>query len=165
MNRVVEWYEVWAAQKPVPKALVVYDTMWRSTDAMADAIVEGVRAESVAVQVLRARNHHRSSIAAEYLESGALVVGTPTLNGCMFPTLADVLSYLKGLKRKNLIGAVFGSYGWNGEGVVQVKDALAAMKIPLVAEPISVQYVPDEAALERCRALGREVALKLKEIC
>ncbi len=165
VSRVVEWYELWAAQKPVPKALVVYDTMWRSTDAMADAVAEGVRAESVEVQALRARNHHRSRIAAEYLESGALIVGTPTLNGCMFPTLADVLSYLKGLKRKNLIGAVFGSYGWNGEGIVQVKDALAAMKIPLAAEPVTVQYVPDEAALDRCRTLGREVALKLKGIC
>lgn len=162
-ERVIEWYGAWAAQKPAAKALIVYDTMWYSTEAMAGAVADGLRAEGVEAVLCRASACHRSNIATEYLECGALVVGTPTLNACMFPALADVLSYLKGLKRKNLTGAVFGSYGWNGEGVAQAKEALAAMKIPLVAEPVSVQYVPDEPALERCRALGHEVARKLKE--
>jgi len=160
---VIEWYGAWAAQKPAPKALIVYDTMWHSTAAMAGAVADGLRAEAIEPVLCRASDCHRSNIATEYLECGALVVGTPTLNASLFPAMADVLSYLKGLKRKNLIGAVFGSYGWNGEGVAQAKEALAAMKIPLVAEPVSVQYVPDDPALERCRALGREIAIKMKE--
>lgn len=162
-GQVIAWYAQWAEQKPAPKALIVYDTMWNSTAAMAQAIAAGVREAGAGCEVCRAREHHRSDIAVKYLETGALLVGTPTLNACMFPTLADVLSYLRGLKRKNLIGAVFGSYGWNGEGAVQAKEALAAMKIPLAADPLAIQYVPDSAALEQCRALGNQIADKLNE--
>ncbi len=68
------------------------------------------------------------------------------------------MSYLKGLKRKKLKGAVFGSYGWSGEAVKQLEGLLDEMKVERVAESINIEYVPDDDALSRCRELGRTVA-------
>ena len=42
---IVSWYKNWAEQKPCAKALVIYDTMWQSTDLMARAIAEGIVSE------------------------------------------------------------------------------------------------------------------------
>ena len=78
------------------------------------------------------------------------------------PTVADVLSYLKGLRRKNLVGAAFASYGWAGESAKLVQDALTEMGVATV-EPLKCQYVPDTAALEAARSLGQKVAARLKE--
>jgi flavorubredoxin len=80
----------------------------------------------------------------------------------MFPTMADVLSYLKGLRRRSLIGAAFGSYGWAGESIKQVHDALVEMGVSTL-EPVKCQYVPDAASLAAAYDLGRKISTKLKE--
>ena len=75
------------------------------------------------------------------------------------------MTYLKGLKPRDLAGAVFGSYGWSGEAVEQVREVLSQMKVDPVEEGLKVKYVPDETDLARCVALGTLVAGKLKEKC
>jgi flavorubredoxin len=165
VQRIVDWYARWCVQKPTLKALVVYDTMWQSTAAMARAIGEGLVESGASARLMPLASTHRSQVATEILDAGALIVGTPTLNNNMFPTVADVLTYLKGLRPRNLIGAAFGSYGWSGDGVAQVRDALNQMKIEPIGEDIKIKYVPDDETLARCRSLGKLVAERLEEIC
>ena len=156
---IVDLYAEWAAQKPTAKAIVVYDTMWQSDAVMAKAAAEGL-AEGGAqpVKVFPMGSAHRSDVATEILDAGAILLGSPTINQQMFPTMADVLCYLEGLKRKNLVGAAFGSYGWSGGAVKRLTDALERMGVQIVADPVSVNYVPTDEALQECRALGRKVA-------
>ena len=165
LSKIMELYKKWAAQKPSKKAVVAYDTMWQSTALMAQALSEGLAAGGAKVKQMPLKSHHRSDVATEILDAGALLVGSPTLNNNMFPTVADLLTYLKGLKPKNMIGAAFGSYGWSGEAVAQMTDILKGMKINLIEEGLKVKYVPDKDALSQCYSLGAQVAQKLKEIC
>ncbi len=167
-GRDVEWalkqYEKFALQKPAKRAIIVYDTMWGSTELMAKAIADGIINEKVEAVLLPLSKAKRSDVATELLLSGALVVGSPTINNTIFPTLADVLTYLSGLKPQNKIGAIFGSYGWSGESLKQLREYLDRMKIPVVGE-VKSQFVPDKAKLNECFELGVLVARKLKEIC
>ena len=160
--KIVSLWGEWARQKPRNKAVVVFDTMWGSTDKLARAAAEGLIAAGVKTLVMPLRGNHRSDVASELLEAGALLVGSPTINKQVFPTVADVLSYLKGLRRKNLVGAAFGSYGWAGESLKQVQDALTEMGVATV-EPVKCQYVPDAAALDAAYGMGQKVAARLKE--
>lgn len=161
--RIVELYGSWAAATKVRKAVVIYDTMWQSTAKMAKAITEGITSEGVEAKLLPLRATHRSDVAAEVLDAAALVVGSPTLNNGIFPTVADVLSYLKGLKPKNMIGAAFGSHGWSGEGVGQLEAMLTEMKLDLAAPGVKCVYVPDASVLDHCFTLGKQVAAKIAE--
>jgi len=165
VNRPLDNYAKWAAQKPTNRAVVVYDTMWESTAAMARAIGEGLTAGGTSIRLMPLKSCHRSDVATEVLDAGALVVGSPTMNNNMFPTVADTLTYLKGLKPKNMVGATFGSYGWSGEAVKQMTEMLRAMKVEMVDEGIKVRYVPDGDALAQCRSLGQRVAESLAEKC
>jgi flavorubredoxin len=165
IKRVFEFYSTWASQKRANKAVIIYDTMWESTALMARVISDGLASAGTSAKVMRLDSSHRSDVATEILDAGALVVGSPTLNNTIFPTLGDVLTYLKGLKPRNLIGAVFGSYGWSGEAVKQIEQTLREMEVDLVADGLNVRYVPDEDALAKCFSLGVLVAEKLKERC
>jgi len=160
-EKIVEWYAKWAAQKPTRKAVIAYDTMWKSTETMARAIEQGLVDGDASVKVMHLRADHRSDVVTEMLDAGALLVGSPTLNNGMFPTVAELLCYLKGLKPKNLIGTAFGSYGWSGEAVGQIAEELEGMKVSLVAETIKAKYVPTEKDLAACRALGLAIAKAL----
>ncbi len=164
INKMPEFYSKWAAQKPTRKAVVMYDTMWQSTAIMARAIGEGLAAGGAVAKLMPLKASHRSDVVTEVLDAGALLVGSPTMNNNMLPTLADVLTYLKGLKPRNLIGAAFGSYGWTGESVGQISDILNAMKVELIGEDIKVRYVPDNDALKQCFSLGSLVAAELNKI-
>jgi len=156
-------YQKWAKQKPANKAVVVYATMWHSTEMMAKAIAESMAREGVQVKILSMNEVHRSEVVYEVLEAGALIVGSPTLNNNILPQMADVMTYLKGLKPANLIGAAFGSFGWSGESVKDLEAILKEMKVEIVAEPVSVKHVPGKDVLEKCSELGKTIASELKK--
>jgi flavorubredoxin len=160
-ERILELYLRWAAQQPTRKAVVVFDTMWQSTARMAHAIAEGLSAGGIRVKVMPLDGTHRSDVAAELLEAGALLVGSPTMNNHMYPTVADVMTYLSGLRPKNLVGAAFGSYGWNPKAVADLEQALQAMGVELLEPGLRVCYVPDQEALAECRCFGAKVAARL----
>ena len=161
-TQIVDLYAKWAAQKRTNKAVVVFDTMWASTERMARAVGEGLAAGGARTVLFPLSGSHRSDVATEILDAGALLVGAPTVNNEMFPTVADCLTYLKGLKPKGLIGAAFGSFGWSGEAAGKIRDVLAEMEVELVDEPLRVTYVPDADVLQQCYDLGAAVAEKLR---
>jgi flavorubredoxin len=156
-NKIIEAYVKWSKQVPDKKAVVIYDTMWHSTQLMAEAIAEGIHSQGVSVKPMKLREFHRSDIMTEVLESKAVVVGSPTLNNGLFPTLADILTYMKGLRPKNKIGAAFGSYGWSGEAVGLIQKHLEDMQFEIIEYGMKHQYVPDSNSLEACRELGRKI--------
>jgi flavorubredoxin len=159
---IIGSYAKWAAQKPEAKAVVVYATMWHSTEMMARAISEGLASGGLHVKLMSMDEAHRSDVVYELMGAGALAVGSPTLNNHLLPNMADILTYLKGLKPRNLIGAAFGSYGWSGEAVEEIEEILAEMKIEKAQEGIRVKNVPDDVVLARCYELGKTMAEKVR---
>jgi flavorubredoxin len=73
------------------------------------------------------------------------------------------MTYLKGLKPANLIGAAFGSYGWSGESVRDLESMLREMKVNIAAPAVSVKHVPDDGILEKCHELGKTIAAVLQK--
>lgn len=165
LPQVVSRYATWAQQRPTTKAVVLYDSMWDSTRLMAKAVAEGLAEGGSEPRLCWARGCHRSDVMTELLEAGALIVGSPTLNNSVFPTIADHLTYIKGLRPKNLVGAAFGSYGWSGEAVPQMQEQLRETGIELVSDGVNVKWVPNDSDLERCRELGTLVACRVKKLC
>jgi flavorubredoxin len=125
---------------------------------MARSVAEGVAASGAEARVLHLGGTHRSDVATEVLEAGGLVVGSPTINNQVFPTLADVLTYLRGLKPRGLVGGCFGSYGWSGESVGQLEEMLDDMGVDLPAGSVRARFVPDGKELSECVDLGAAVA-------
>ncbi len=156
-QKIIAAYVKWCRQEPQKKAVVVYDTMWHSTEKMANAIVAGISREGVPAKPLHLRKWHRSEIMTEVFDAKAVVLGSPTLNNQLYPSLADFLTYMKGLKPLNKMGAAFGSYGWSGEAVKLLNKELEAMKFEMIDPGLRVQYVPDQDALEASYELGRKI--------
>ena len=156
-GKIVKAYLDWCRQEPEKKAVVIYDTMWHSTEKMAEAVNAGIMAEGVPSKPMNLRSWHRSEVMTEVFDAKAVVVGSPTLNNGMFPTVADFLCYMKGLKPKNKIGAAFGSYGWSGEAVKLIENELADMKIELAQPGLKVQFVPEKPVLDACHEFGRKI--------
>jgi len=163
VSTILNLYADWSAGKVSNKALVIYDTMWKSTGQMAKAIAGAIAREGISVQILNLAVNHRSDVMTEALDAKALVFGSPTLNNGILPRMADFLTYLKGLKPQNKIGAAFGSFGWSGEAVKQITAAIEDMGIEVVDPGLRVKYVPTEENFSACKELGKKVAQAMKE--
>ena len=160
-SKIINAYVEWSTQTPKRKAVVAYDTMWHSTETMAEAIVDALGQEGVDARPMHLRSCHRSDIMTEVLDAGAIIVGSPTLNNGLFPTVSDFLTYMKGLKPKNKIGGAFGSYGWSGEAVKLINNELEAMNFKMIDSGVKIRYVPDDQGIEACYAFGKKIAQAL----
>jgi flavorubredoxin len=161
-GKIIDLYVQWSKQEAVKKAVVVYDTMWNSTKAMAETIADGISSQGVAVKPIHIRSSHRSDIMTEVLDAKAVIIGSPTLNNQMFPTVADILTYMKGLKPLNKIGGAFGSYGWSGEAAQLIRKELETMKFDIVQPDLRIQYKPQPEDLAACYEYGQAMG---KAVC
>ena len=162
---IISLYRDFAEQKPRQRALVAYSTMWHSTEKLAAAFAEGVRSAGVEVHLADLAENDRSSIMTHVAYSGLVAFGAPTMNNQMYPAMADVLCYIKGLKPQNKIGFAFGSCGWSGEGAKQISAELDAMGIEQPEKFIQVKYMPTAEELAATRDAGRRLAEMLIEKC
>jgi len=159
--QIIEKYQEWARQTGEKTAVILYDTMWEATRKMAEAIAAGLAEKGVSAKLLHMAVSDRNDVIAEVFKAKAIIVGSPTLNGGLLPTVTPVLEDLKGLKFQNKIGAAFASYGWSGESLKIIQNHLEQSKIKIVAEGVLAKWQPKEEDLEKCRRLGHAVAEQL----
>jgi flavorubredoxin len=119
IDQILKGYQSWASNETKKKALVIYDSMWGSTESMAMTIQDAFENKGFTTSLLSLQHHHISDIMTEIIDAEYICVGSPTLNGRMLPTMSAFLTYLTGLAPKNRKAIVFGSYGW---GPKQIED-------------------------------------------
>lgn len=162
---ILQAYRDWVVCKPLPKVLVLYDSMWESTAVMARAIVEGASQPGISVVLIAIRSSDLTRIATEALDAACIVVGSSTLNQTLMPAAAAAMTYLYGLRPIGKVGFAFGSYGWGAKGGAEaVEEYLRAMKVEILRDPITCRWRPDEATLALCREAGQAVAEKARAI-
>lgn len=159
---IIAAYDRWSRQETKDKAVIIYDSMWESTEKMAKAICRTLMQEGVSVKMMNVHVDHRSDVATEVLDAKAIILGSPTLNNGILPRMADIVSYLKGLKPRGRIGAAFGSFGWSGESVGILTHALEEMKVELIGEGVKIKNVPTHESLKACVELGLLIAKAIK---
>lgn len=158
IDKILNAYGKWVNQETKSKAVVIFDTMWQSTEKMANALYHGLLKNGAGVKVMNLKHSHRSDVMTEVLDSKAVIIGSPTLNNGMMPTVADILCYMRGLRPSGRIGAAFGSYGWGGESLKLINTQLQEIGIKLVDDGIRINYVPTDEELNACFALGEKIA-------
>ena len=161
--QIVEAYDKWSRQEPVQKALIIYETMWHSSESMAKSIANGIMSEGVAVKMFDLKENHRSDIMTEVLDAKAILFGSATLNNNMLPLVSDMMTYMQGLAPANRLGAAFGSFGWSGEAVKFMNEKMEQMKFNIVDPGLRIKYVPTHDDLSQCMDLGVKVARAIKE--
>jgi len=163
-GKIIDAYSRWCVHEGKGNALIIYDTMWHSTEMMAKAIADGLQDKGIGYKLIDLQVNHRSDVMTDVLEASAIILGCPTLNNGLLPRMAGFLMYMRGLRPTNKIGAAFGSYGWSGESVKLMNKAMEEMKFTMAHEGLKVQYVPEHTHLKECVELGQTVGQALNDL-
>lgn len=153
---ILQAYRAWTAQRPAPRALVIYDSMWKSTEAMARAIVEGAAIPGVEAKLIHLRETPLAEIVNDLLDAPCIALGSPTQNNTVMPQVGALMTYLRGLKPEHKAGFFFGAYGWNRRAAAdEVGKFFEALRFEVIHEPLLNQFAPKADCLEACRQAGR----------
>lgn len=155
-------YQKWVNGETKNKAIIAYDSMWHSTEKIARIIAEGISSQGINVKVMNLTGNHRSDVMTEILEAKAVLVGSPTLNNHVFPTVAGFLAYMRGLKPQNKIGAAFGSYGWAGGAKRFVEEQMKLSGIEIIENNLDFSYKPSKEEISKSYEFGKIIANKIK---
>lgn len=161
----LETYRRYASPVWKKRALITYDTMWHSTEKMAFAMGDGLYAAGVPYRILPIKANHHSSVMTELADCGAVLVGSPTHNNGILPGVANLLTYMKGLRPQKKMAMAFGSFGWSGEGARIVHEHLQGMSFETPLEPLTCKYAPKADVLEQCFQAGKTLGEALAKRC
>ncbi|MFX0030956.1 MAG: FprA family A-type flavoprotein [Candidatus Hermodarchaeota archaeon] len=140
---ILEKYTKWSNGEIDEKSvLIVYDSMWGSTEKIAKALAKEISHRGIPVKRFKLTLADYSDVITEAMKAKAILIGSPTLNNGLYPSVAEYLSYQKGLKPMNKVGLAFGSYGWSGQAVQEIANIMKDTKIDVMDELVKIKFVP-----------------------
>ena len=139
------------------KISVVFWTQGGNTESMANAIVEGIKEAGKEAEAVFVSDMNIDELKGE----GVFALGCPAMGaevleeGEMEPFVCDVEGFAAG---KTI--ALFGSYGWgDGQWMRDWADRMTAAGATVMnGEGVICQEAPDDAALDACKDLGKQLA-------
>ena len=148
IDKIVDCYKKWSNGEVEERAVVVFDSMWSSTQILAQTITEAFAQRGIPAAYYDIKANPMSDIVTDIFMSKYLAVGSPTINNQMMPTIAAFLCYIKGLRPLNHKAFAFGSYGWGGQSIELVENELKAAGMEILIDKIRIANVPNAEQLD-----------------
>lgn len=159
-SEIIDLYSKWGRGVCDGSLVIAYDSMWGGTERIARAIARGAQRAGVEVKVFKMSNTPNSTVSTEVFTCSGLLVGSPTLNSGMLPTIGSLLVYLKGLNPVGKKVATFGTFGWAGGAQKDMEEILLKFNKE-VMPPFQCKWTPQAANIEAAEQYGYDFAQEL----
>lgn len=155
---IIAKYVKWSSYEATPdKAVVVYDSMWGSTEQMARTVASAWGEKGLKVTVCSLKYDHLSDVINDIVEAKYVAFGSPTLNSGILPTMGAFMTYLKGLAPKNKVAFCFGSYGWKKGVLTAVEDVVGGLGWEIPEGAFGINYRPTPESLKELAETAKRV--------
>ncbi len=154
---ILDCYSRWSAGEMKKKAVIVFDSMWHSTEKVAYAVRNAFEQKDYEFKFFDLKSNHISDVITDCLDAEYICVGSPTLNKNIMPSVASMLTYIQGLVCKGKKGVIFGSYGWAPLNAKVMQRFFDESAIETVAT-YNVNFVP---TCEKLQSITQDLASKL----
>jgi len=161
-ERILSAYRKWVNGETRQKAIVVYVTMWNSTEKMIRPVVDTLASEGVEVVSYNLTVADIGDIAKDLVDSRAIVLGMPTVLAGAHPLAVYATYLVKALKPPLKYGLVLSSYGWSGGAVKHVQEVLGPTNMQVVGA-VEINGPPKEENIAQIIELSKTLAKKIKE--
>ena len=161
-ERILEAYRRWTSGETLQKVLVVYASMWKSTEKMIYQLVDVLEEEGVDVAVYDLAYADVGDIAKDLVDSRGIVLGTPTVLGRMHPLAVYASHLVKVLKPPAKYGVVLTSYGWGKGALSHASEMLGPTGLEVVGA-LEVKGVPESEDYKAVRDVAKSLAQKVLE--
>ena len=150
-EQIVEAYYKWSQDYQEDQITVIYDSMWEATEKIAHRIGHEIAALSpnTRVKVFNLSKIDKNDIMTQVFKSKAIAVGSPTVHQGVLSSVGGWLDFLAELKFKQKKAAVFGCYGWSGEGNKVLRERLTGAGFSVVEPEVRCSWNPRPEDLDK----------------
>jgi flavorubredoxin len=143
---------------------LAYISAYGFTREMAAQINQGLTASGkYNVVMMDIENAQLGEMEEMIVRSGALLIGSPTINQNTLLPVYRLFSVINPIRDKGKLAAAFGSYGWSGEAVGLIENHLRNLKLKIAQEGLSEKFYPHNTKQEKFFQFGVEFASRLDE--
>lgn len=158
---IIEAYEKWTRGLLERKVIIVYVSMWGSTQALERTITETIAAEGVEAVPYNLTVADISHVLRDLVDASAVLIGTPTVLGGAHPLALYATELIASFGVRGKIAAIFGSFGWGGGAIRRIKARLEQGGFQVI-DTLEIRGPPKQEHIEKAIALGKAVAKKVK---
>lgn len=155
-------YKEWSADIKRDNKLIpiFYCSAYGNTEILAESISRGIKQElpTADVQVYDIIKHDMEKLSALLNTSDAFLIGSPTLNKDAVAPVWNLLAHIDAVNIQKRPVGLFGSYGWSGEAVPNLKARFECLKVKLHTEEFRIVFVPTQEDIEKAVQFGRAFA-------
>ena len=147
------------------KVFVGYVSAYHNTGMIAEKIAEGIRSVGdIEVDLCDLENMDLAVIEQKIMHSAGRVLGCPTFSQNILLPVYQVFATINPIRDRGKLAAVFGSYGWSGEGAKIMASILTNLKLQVMDEGLMIKFTPHSSTLNKCVDYGRKYGEKFLEI-
>jgi anaerobic nitric oxide reductase flavorubredoxin len=150
-----------AEKEAEPGVTLIYGSMYGNTENMMNAVAQGISEADVPLQIFDVSRTHVSYILPSLWTKNGVMVGAPTYEAGLFPTMANVLHMAASKSITNKKIAMFGSYGWSGGALKELKKIIEPIKWQVI-DSLEFIGMPTEEELKKGEEFGRKFGESLK---
>lgn len=164
LKEIAAKYQGWGSGEKNGSIVIAYDSMWGGTEMLARAIAKGIAKAGAEVKLYKISCDANSTVVADLFSASGFLIGSSTLNYGMLPSVASLLTYVKGLKPTDKKAAAFGTFGWAGGAQKDMEELLNKAGFN-VFDGFTCKWKPQSSELESAEKFGYEFAQMLDCQC
>jgi anaerobic nitric oxide reductase flavorubredoxin len=140
---------------------LIYGSMYGNTEKMMNAVAQGISKTGIPLKIFDVSRTHVSYILPSLWTKSGVMIGAPTYEAGLFPTMGEVLrmAALKNIKNKKF--AMFGSYGWSGGALKEINEIVKPVNWPLT-DSFEFIGMPTDEELKKGEEFGRKFGQLIK---
>ena len=165
ISKVIDMYDRMSRYETEEGLVICYGTMYGNTERMAEQIARAASQAGIKNIVMYnvSKTHHSYFIRDVFRYKG-LIVGAPTYNAGLYHEMDVLLNELANKDIKNHLIGWFGSHCWASKAVAEIQKLNdERLKFEPVGTPVDMKQALTAETKEQCAALGKAMAMKLKE--
>ncbi len=153
------------ASAGIKKAVIVYSSMYGSTMKMAYHIESLLKMRGVKTFVAEIpfamSESQTSAVISEISSADAVLFGSSTVCSTVLKPMWDFLFFLATVELKGKTAGVFGSFGWDPQGLKIIELVLTNYKMKVVKDMYKIKFVPSEEKLIASDAFVNELVASM----
>ena len=141
----------------------MYVSMHDSTKKMTDHLVRALMERGIAVKQFNMAVADTGRVAIALVDAATIAIGSPTVLAVVHPKVAYGAILANMLRPKAKFAAIFGSYGWGGKMVEQMKQLISNLRVEIL-EPVEARGNPREDDFKKLDELADAILARHKEL-
>jgi len=159
---IIGYYDRWSRYEAENGVVLIYGSMYGNTKKMSEAVANGlVEGKVKNIRLYDVSRNHVSYLLKDCWRYRGIILGCVTYDMSLLPTMKHLTDLLAAKQLKNRILGIFGSYGWSGGAVKELRNFAELTKWELLEPVVEAHQAPSEENLQQCRQLGLNMAAKI----